>query len=46
VLLHETAPFAADGAALPDPAAIEGFFGRLEAEFRSLLEDGTTGSDL
>jgi Ser/Thr protein kinase RdoA (MazF antagonist) len=44
VLRHETAPFAADPAAVPDPAAIAGFFGRLEAEFRSLLEHGTTGS--
>ena len=44
VLLHETAPFAADGTALPDPVAIDGFFERLEAEFRSLLEDGTAGS--
>jgi Ser/Thr protein kinase RdoA (MazF antagonist) len=43
VLLHETAPFAADGTTLPDPAAIDGFFARLEAELRSLLEDGPTG---
>jgi hypothetical protein len=41
-LTCETAPFAADRSTLPDPAAIAGFFGRLEAEFRSLLEDGTT----
>ena len=37
VLAHETAAFAADPAAVPDPAAIVWFFERLEAELRALL---------
>jgi Ser/Thr protein kinase RdoA (MazF antagonist) len=41
VLIRETAPFARDP--IPDPAVIEGFFARLEAEFRGLLESAATG---
>jgi Ser/Thr protein kinase RdoA (MazF antagonist) len=38
VIEHETAPFAADPTAVPDPAVIAPFFERLEAEFRALLD--------
>jgi Ser/Thr protein kinase RdoA (MazF antagonist) len=38
VLAHETAEFAPDPTSVPDPAAIVWFFGRLEAEFRALLD--------
>jgi Ser/Thr protein kinase RdoA (MazF antagonist) len=38
VLWRETAPFAPDPSAVPDPARILPFFARLEAEFRALLD--------
>ena len=38
MLWRETAPFAADPAAVPDPAALVPYFERIEAEFRALLE--------
>ena len=38
VLEHETAPFAADPGALPEPAVIVPYFEWLEAEFRALLD--------
>ena len=38
VLWRETAPFAPDPGAVPDPAAIVRYFERVEAEFRALLD--------
>ena len=38
VLWRETAAFADDPAAVPDPARLEPFFAWLETELRSLLE--------
>jgi Ser/Thr protein kinase RdoA (MazF antagonist) len=38
VLFTETAPFVADPETVTDPTLVAGFFARLEAEFRTLLE--------
>jgi Ser/Thr protein kinase RdoA (MazF antagonist) len=38
VLFTETAPFVADPGTVTDPTLVAGFFARLEAEFRALLE--------